>query len=888
VILKQKIAINSITTSNKYWFVIFIIGFSLNFSFAQIRVVNPCAIDYATLINSQPQFDNMGNALPPPADPTNIYYTSTTFIDENPNSTGGTWNFGDGNSATGKIVNHRYATAGNYIVLFTPSNGSTPITQNVTISYAPKAPVLLSKYSVRDTSLCEDFRLDPYKNQIAPSGVSYSWYPTNATTPTILATTSDIYTVKVIDNATGCSVSGSISLNICGTPNPPLPAVAEYHFGNGIKREANHGNAAFATEYPISEGYLNSGVLNSATAASSVSNPNPYHYQRYMFSTDGSTIVGSQGQVIATNISGVGKKAKQTLIVPKIEADTIASTQYYVFAVNEDGVLSYTLIDNAGRNEGDAAVVRIGNTGLEEKNIQLLTGMNGKLTVSKFYSNGSFRGYYIVVAGNDGNYYTFTVTQFGLQGPLVSPGVGPGLNEIGQLKFSDNGQKLISAISAPAFNQIQVCDFDSTAATISSCNLINLGAGPQKLYGLEFSPDGNYIYYTLNGGPSGESEYRRWDIANGRSMLIQKSAAGIQYGALEAYKVPGYTTDIIMAVNGERYLATLGRPNALIPDLYLSNDSLKTIAVRHDILDFELQGERFIFAKSTLGLNNATELPNNSSPSSDAMQFEPDCVDKAITFQATPKCDVDMMMIQYEWEMGDGSATKNGQKVTHTYDKPGFYKIRLFITYCSKPPVIIDDLLVVIPKAISDLASSYENCFKTKPEFTINTKITNLKELDIIYASQLEYEWTGPNIVGSTVRDSVIVDAATNLNLKINYYNIDPFKRCENEFKTTVTEFCPPVFVVPDVFTPNGDGTNDKLDVIKDEIDVDNFKFRIYNRWGELVYYSEKLIEPEPWDGTFKGKKIEADTFAWTVEYRSRFRPNGPTFKNKGALIVAR
>ena len=369
MILKRKIAFNIQTLPNKFLLVVGVLFLNLNNIFSQIRVVNPCAIDYPTLISSQPQFDAMGNALPPPKDPTNIYYTATTFLDENPNSTGGTWSFGDGSTAIGKIVNHRYATAGSYNVMFTPSNGGTPITQTVTINFAPKAPVLLSKYSVRDTSLCADFRLDPYKNQIAPSNVSYSWYPNNSTAPTLLATTSDIYTVKVTDNTTGCSVSGSISLNICGTPNPPLPAVAEYHFGNGIRRVANHGNAAFATDYPIGEDYQNSGILNSATAASSGSNPNPYHYQRYMFSTDGSTIVGNQGQIIATNIAGNGKKAKQTIIVPKMEADTIASTQYYVLTVNEDGILSYTLIDNSGRNEGDATVVKIGNTGLEEKNI---------------------------------------------------------------------------------------------------------------------------------------------------------------------------------------------------------------------------------------------------------------------------------------------------------------------------------------------------------------------------------------------------------------------------------------------------------------------------------------------------------------------------------------
>ncbi len=877
--IKRKITAYIQLTIKKYLMVIIMLLFGFNYSNAQIRILNPCAIDYQTLINSQPQYDAMGNALPPPADPRNMYYTATTFVDLNPASTGGSWNFGDGSpSVSGKVVNHQYATAGNFLVTFTPNVG-IPITQNVTIRYAPRAPYFLGTYSKRDTSLCADLKLDPYKG-IAPSNVSYQWYPDNSTSSSLLATTSDLYTVKVTDNATGCSISGSISVIICGTPNPPLQSIAEYHFGNGIKRVANHGNAAFATEYPIAEDYENSGILNTSTAASSVANPNPFHYQRYMFSTDGSTIYGSQGQIIATNISGNNKKAKQTIIVPKMEADTIATTQYYVLTVNEDDILSYTLIDNSGKAEGDASVI--------DKNVQLLNNMNGKLTVSKYYKNASFSGYYAVVAGNDGNYYTFTITQFGIQGPIQSPGVGAGKDERGQLKFSPDGTQLISAISAPPFNQIMVCNFDSTNGGVSGCNPISLGSGPKKLYGIEYSPDGNYIYYTLIGASGQKSEFRRYDIRNSSSTLIQMAENNEEYGALEAYKVPGYTTDIVMAVNGEKYLATLERPNALIADSLLVDTPIN-ISARHDILNFTLKAHRFLFAKSTLGLNNAVELAQNSSPSSDAMQFESDCVDKAISFQATPKCDVDPSQIKYEWDFGDGSPTATKQQESHTYTVPGQYIVRLFISYCGKAPVEIKDLIVVIPKPLTDLASSYENCFKTDPNFPISVNITNLKELDIIYSSQIEYEWTGNAIVSANDTNKVVVDDKTDLKLKVTYYNIEPFKRCENSFKTTVTEFCPPVFVVPDVFTPNNDNINDKLELVKDEIDTDNFKFRIYNRWGELVYYSEEApVDTNPWDGKFKGKELQADTYAWTVEYRSRFRPTGPTFKNKGALLLAR
>jgi gliding motility-associated-like protein len=246
------------------------------------------------------------------------------------------------------------------------------------------------------------------------------------------------------------------------------------------------------------------------------------------------------------------------------------------------------------------------------------------------------------------------------------------------------------------------------------------------------------------------------------------------------------------------------------------------------------------------------------------------------------------MQIKYEWDFGDGSPTATKQQESHTYTAPGQYIVKLFISYCCKSPVEIKDLIVVIPKPLTDLASAFENCFKTQPDFPIPVKITNLKDLDIIYTSQLEYEWNGNNIVSGANKNTVVVNRKTDLKLKVTYYNIEPFKACPNEFKTTVAEFCPPTFVVPDVFTPNGDGTNDNLKLGIDELDSDNYFFRIYNRWGELVYFSKTLPEPNPWDGKFKGKMVEPDTFAWTVEYRSRFKPNGITYKNKGAILIAR
>lgn len=69
---------------------------------------------------------------------------------------------------------------------------------------------------------------------------------------------------------------------------------------------------------------------------------------------------------------------------------------------------------------------------------------------------------------------------------------------------------------------------------------------------------------------------------------------------------------------------------------------------------------------------------------------------------------------------------------------------------------------------------------------------------------------------------------------------------------------------VPTAFTPNGDGDNDTIYVrgwgIKELLE-----YRIYNRWGELVYNNPGDIN-DGWDGTYKNTVQEMDSYAVTVK----------------------
>lgn len=91
----------------------------------------------------------------------------------------------------------------------------------------------------------------------------------------------------------------------------------------------------------------------------------------------------------------------------------------------------------------------------------------------------------------------------------------------------------------------------------------------------------------------------------------------------------------------------------------------------------------------------------------------------------------------------------------------------------------------------------------------------------------------------------------------------------------------PQVFV-PTAFTPNGDGRNDVIRPIAVGINHIDY-FRIYNRWGELVFST--TTNGKGWDGTINGQPQGTNTYVWVVH---AIDFTGKEFFRKGAVTLIR
>ncbi|HEV8283769.1 MAG TPA: gliding motility-associated C-terminal domain-containing protein [Chitinophagaceae bacterium] len=93
---------------------------------------------------------------------------------------------------------------------------------------------------------------------------------------------------------------------------------------------------------------------------------------------------------------------------------------------------------------------------------------------------------------------------------------------------------------------------------------------------------------------------------------------------------------------------------------------------------------------------------------------------------------------------------------------------------------------------------------------------------------------------------------------------------------------CPVFIYFPNAFTPNQDGKNDLFKPIVSGRFI-NYRFEIYNRWGQKIFYSK---DPQKgWNGLVNGAMQQTGMFVWQCEYQ--LQGDEKKFK-KGTVMLIR
>lgn len=210
--------------------------------------------------------------------------------------------------------------------------------------------------------------------------------------------------------------------------------------------------------------------------------------------------------------------------------------------------------------------------------------------------------------------------------------------------------------------------------------------------------------------------------------------------------------------------------------------------------------------------------------------------------------------ILYLWDFGDG-LTSSLPNPTHTYNNVGIYDVSLTIAITEG----CTDTLTAIKLQAIDVKPSPTAAFKVDPEVT-DVFHTEINFTDQSYDNiEAWYYFSSTDSTSERNTTKNFIDGGYHYPYQIvtNKYG------CKDTAVRSIYVIPFTTLYIPNTFTPNGDGSNDVfIPIIKDEIRYD---FKIFNRWGNLIFHSND--DSQSWNGTFKGKKFPDGTYIYQLRY---------------------
>lgn len=178
---------------------------------------------------------------------------------------------------------------------------------------------------------------------------------------------------------------------------------------------------------------------------------------------------------------------------------------------------------------------------------------------------------------------------------------------------------------------------------------------------------------------------------------------------------------------------------------------------------------------------------------------------------------------------------------------------------------------------------------EVKASFTMPDIICPEDPLEVVNTSTGQISswlWKYDVVGSSTVKDPPpflfpTINREAYYTVKLLAYNSS--LGCADSARKTLTVLDHCLIEVPSGFTPNNDGLNDFFQP-HNALKADNYEFKVYNRWGQLVFQSRNWREK--WDGKIIGAYQTTGVFVWMLSYTHR--DTGKQVFRKGTVTLIR
>lgn len=207
----------------------------------------------------------------------------------------------------------------------------------------------------------------------------------------------------------------------------------------------------------------------------------------------------------------------------------------------------------------------------------------------------------------------------------------------------------------------------------------------------------------------------------------------------------------------------------------------------------------------------------------------------------------------WQWNFGDGT-NGSGQLVNHVYNQSGMYTVILQATPVTN--CIINDPFFashLVPIKLNSVTVSAGRDTSTFFDVPIQLKAVGTP-------ANASFTWSPVTGLNNPFISNPIAVLRNDITYMVSVIDNNGCIAADNIF---VKVYGNPEVYVPNSFTPNGDGKNDILKPLGFGLKKIEF-FRIYNRYGQLVFETNSLSVG--WDGTFKGKPQPAGVYTYMVK----------------------
>ena len=241
------------------------------------------------------------------------------------------------------------------------------------------------------------------------------------------------------------------------------------------------------------------------------------------------------------------------------------------------------------------------------------------------------------------------------------------------------------------------------------------------------------------------------------------------------------------------------------------------------------------------------------------------CIDVPVSFFN----ETDTASVNFIWNFGDGQTSTLVNPV-YTYKKSGAFVVKLTVTpkLCSS---LSDSITKNITVDVPPVGIKYPDVLAVK------NKATPLSARFI--ANGYSYLWMPSTGLNNGAIQKPVFNASQEQLYRVRLTSPGG---CITMDTVKVSVYDSSDIFVPKAFTPNRDGKNDLLQPFLVNITTLKF-FRVYNRWGQLMFQTSD--SKQGWDGMYNSKPQPIETYTWIAE---GIDGNGTTIFRKGQTALIR